>query len=91
MKRFETYARKCDITGEGMNAGFCIGDGEMYIKYEEDLIAHLRAIEPVKDISDERLKEDYYNAEHYYWTEWDDDDHQYALAGDKLIEIELID
>lgn len=91
MKRFETYARKCDITGEGMNEGFCICDGEMYIKYEKDLIAHLREIEPLDQyVSDEWLKEDYYNAEYYYWTEWDDDDHQYAVIGDKLIEIESI-
>ena len=90
MKRFETYARKCDITGEGMNEGFCICDGEMYIKHEQDLIAHLRNIEPEKHVSDEQLKDIYYNAEYYYWTEWDDDDHQYAVAGDKLIEIEYI-
>jgi hypothetical protein len=90
MARFKTYARKCDITGEGMNEGFCICDGEMYIKYEKDLIAHLRAIESEKQVTDEWLKEDYHKAEYYYWTEWDDKDHQYAVAGDKLIEIEYI-
>ena len=31
------YARACDITGKGMNEGYCIGDGNMYIKYEVDL------------------------------------------------------
>ena len=36
------YARKCDITGEGMNEGYCIQDGLMYIKYEKDMIKHIR-------------------------------------------------
>lgn len=36
------YARRCSITGEGMNAGYCILDGDMYIKKTEDLVRHLR-------------------------------------------------
>ena len=31
------YARKCDITNEGMNEGWFTSD-DTYIKYEEDLI-----------------------------------------------------
>ena len=31
--KLNRFARKCDITGEGMNDGYCIQDGEMYIKY----------------------------------------------------------
>ena len=42
MKTIIKYARKCDITNEGMNEGYCIQDGLMYIKYEEDMIKHLR-------------------------------------------------
>ena len=61
--------RKCHITGEG----YCIQDGLMYIKYESDLIKHLRSIEPM-ECSDEFLLSDYYQSDYYYWTEWDDDE-----------------
>ena len=61
------YARACDITGEGMNEGYCIGDGHMYIKYEVDLIKHIRDAE--KEGNSE------YNAD--YYTEWEDEDFQY--------------
>ena len=30
-----TYARKCDMTGEGMNDGFVFGDGSFYAKDKE--------------------------------------------------------
>lgn len=99
MKRFETYARKCDITGEGMNEGFCIRDGAMYIKYEKDMIKYLRKIEkegnPEYDslvregrLTDEWLKDDYYNAEYYYWTEWEEADHQYMEVDGEVVAIE---
>ena len=39
------YARKCDVSGKGMNEGYCINDGQMYIKEESDMIAHLRGLE----------------------------------------------
>ena len=88
-KELEKYARKCDITGEGMNEGYCLMDGQMYIKYEEDLIKHLRDVEKEenpeydKDISEGRLTDDfllsdYYESEYYYWTEWEcEEDIQY--------------
>ena len=74
------YARACDVTGEGMNEGFCIQDGLMYIKYEKDMIKHLRAVEKegsteyTADMTDEFLLNDYYNADYYYYTEWEDED-----------------
>ena len=85
------YARKCDVTGEGMNEGYCLMDGEMHIKYKEDLIEHLRDVEELnpendfKDISevhfrltDDFLLSDYYESEYYYWTEWEcEEDIQY--------------
>ena len=85
------YARACDITGEGMNEGYCIGDGHMYIKYEVDLIKHIRdaekegSTEYTADMTDEFLLNDYYNAE--YYTEWKDEDNfQYEEINDnKLI------
>ena len=39
------WARKCDITGNGMNSGYVVREGEMYIKDEENLIALLRKVE----------------------------------------------
>jgi hypothetical protein len=93
------YARKCDITGEGMNEGYCIQDGLMYIKYEKDMIKHIREVEKEgnleydKDVSEGRLTDDfllndYYEADYYYWTEWEcEDDLQYEEVNGKLIEI----
>lgn len=94
------YARKCNVTGNGMNEGFCIKDGEMYIKYEKDLIKHLRDVEKKanlkydKDISEGRLTDDfllsdYYECEYYYWTEWEcDNDIQYQEVNGVLTEID---
>jgi hypothetical protein len=76
------YARVCDITGEGMNEGFCILNGEMYIKNEEDLLNHLREQDfsfedeqgnkiDVNAYEDEELMEWAYNDEYYYYTEWE--------------------
>ena len=70
----KNYARICDITGEGMNEGFCILNGEMYIKNEEDLINHLREQDFSIDVNaygDEELMEWAYNEEYYYWTDWE--------------------
>ena len=80
----EKYARQCDVTGEGMNEGYCIQDGLMYIKHEKDLLKHLREIEkegnPEYDtlvaegrLTDVLLLDEYYDAEYYLWTEWYDD------------------
>lgn len=67
------YARACDVTGEGMNEGFCIQDGLMHIKYEEDMIKHLKGVEEEGQLSDEILLKDYYDCGYYYYTEWEDD------------------
>ena len=94
------YARQCDITKEGMNEGYCIQDGHIYIKYVEDMIKHLREVEKKgnleydKDISEGRLTDDfllndYYNADYYYWTKWEcESDLQYKEVNGKLIEIQ---
>ena len=70
------YARQCDITKEGMNEGYCIEDGLMYIKYEKDLIKHLRELdeESAKGLSNKELLNIYYDDEYYYWTEWECED-----------------
>ena len=86
------YARQCDITGEGMNEGYCIQDGLMYIKYEKDMIKHLREFDEELSLRtplDEELLSVYYNDDYYYWTEWEcESDLQYEEVNGKLIEIE---
>ena len=55
------WARKCDITGQGMNEGFCIEEGMMYIKYDKDMIKHLRQIDKDEQTkTDEELYVEYY-------------------------------
>jgi hypothetical protein len=79
MKKF---ARKCSITGEGMNEGFVIGDGDFYIKYEKDLITFLRDNNEFprenESLSDDFIMDEAYNLGEYYYTEWEDeDDYEY--------------
>ena len=85
------YARQCDITGEGMNEGYCIQDGLMYIKYVEDMIKHLRELDvelSLRTPLDEELLNVYYDDDYYYWTEWEcEDDLQYEEINGKLIEL----
>ncbi len=93
------FARRCDVTGNGMNDGYCIGDGEMYIEKESDLIAHLRSLEwedadgnLSTDIEpDEDLLEFFYNEEYYYYTVWRDDYVKYVsdhADGRDAVEVE---
>ena len=94
------YARKCDVTSEGMNEGYLIeAPAMMYIKYENDLIKHLRKIE--KDgnpyyetllsegrLTDDFLLKDYYEASCYYYTEWEcEDDIEYIDFNGVITEI----
>jgi hypothetical protein len=72
------FARKCSITGEGMNAGFCFFDGETYIKDE------FEAINYAKSLGYDSLDEAY-EASVYYYTEWEIEDGEvyYDLAGNE--------
>lgn len=76
-----TYARKCSVTGEGMNSGWTNDDGIWYFKYKKD------ALKFCKDNGcktlDEAVEEDL-----LYWTEWEADDHRYAYVGMALLEID---
>jgi len=85
------YARQCDITGEGMNEGYCIQDGHIYIKYVEDMIKHLRELDvelSLRTPLDEELLNVYYDDDYYYWTEWEcESDLQYEEVNGKLIEL----
>ena len=77
------FARQCDATGEGMDEGFCVGDGEMYFKYEKDFLKHL------KEETDYKTKEEAYEDEYYYHTAWEDEgDFQYVVKDGELVDIE---
>lgn len=82
------YARKCDVTNEGMNKGWVAGDGERYFKHEHDAKEWLNGWYASDiDNEDERLTEAV-NEDIIYYTEWEDeDDYQYEEVNGKLIEI----
>lgn len=85
------YARKCDISGKGMNEGYCIGDGEMHIETEANMIKHLRSLEenPLIEMSNEYLLKEAYDLEYYYFTDWYDtlnEEEEWYTKSGKLIE-----
>ena len=77
MRTTEKFARKCDITNEGMNEGYCILDGLMYIKYDMDMLQH------ITDETDYDTIEDAYEDDYYYHTEWEEieDDSWFSKDG----------
>jgi len=82
------YARKCSITGEGMNEGWLQGDGEQYFKYEKDVIEWLKGWY-ASDLNDDELIENAVEEDILYWTVWEDEsEHQYEEINGKLIEIQ---
>ena len=77
------FARKCDATGKGMNEGYCIQDGGMYIHSEVDMLKHLE-----EHTAYESMEEAFQN-EYCYWTEWTDlDEDGYYLADGTFIDTE---
>ena len=74
----EKFARKCDVTGRGMNEGYVVGDGELYFAEKEDLIKHLRTLNwedcdgnsSLDVVEDDDLMEFFYNEDYYWYTEW---------------------
>ena len=63
------------MTGQGMNAGYCICDGEAYAATKATLLVQLMAIFQIE--SDETIDaylERMYEEELYYYTEWEDED-----------------
>ena len=74
------HARRCDVTGEGMDSGWVCGD-DYYIKYERDLINHLIEVYNQNDgiyehdkmtgiINEDKLRELYYEDGYFYLTDW---------------------
>jgi hypothetical protein len=76
----EKFARKCSITGEGMNEGWCFGDGQDYAKYEHD--AWALASEYGYDSIDDAFDDDA-----VYYTEWEeiDEDCYYDAEGNEYL------
>lgn len=84
----EKFARRCDVTGRGMNEGYVVGDGERYFSEKEHLLNHLRELDwedadgnRSQDLTDdEDIMEFFYNEDYYYYTEWEEiDDEIYPL------------
>ena len=64
------YARKCDITGKGINSGWVWGEGEFYTSTEEHTIEELKKSYP--DNPEYWNLQYAYNNYALYWTKWDD-------------------
>lgn len=74
----EIYPRVCSVTGEGMYEGFVIGDGNEYVKYEEDLFPLLK---PYYTTLEEAATD-----EAYYWTEWmEEEEEMYDINGNLIM------
>jgi hypothetical protein len=78
----ELFARRCDITGKGMNEGFVLWDGDFYSSTEEG------AIQLLKAHGFDGTLEEAYDAEICYYTEWEelDEDEAYDEDGN-LVEL----
>jgi hypothetical protein len=65
----EKFARRCNVTGRGMNEGYVVGDGELYFSEEKHLIEWLRSRGGMDDLSDEFILKEAYELGEYYYTE----------------------
>ena len=82
----EKFARRCDITGRGMNEGYVVGSGDLYFSEKEHLVEWLKDVAKEESLtfeSDKLMMEHYYDEELYYYTEWDevDEDEWYDEDG----------
>lgn len=76
---FGLYARRCDITGKGMNEGWCFGDGEAYAATKPAAIAM------AKQRGYGSLEKAHREGD-VYWTQWDslDPDYHYTRDGRQM-------
>jgi len=89
------HARRCDVTGEGMDEGWLCGD-DYYIKYETDLISYLKGVynqdygnyqkDKMDGIIDKgKLRELLYEDGYFLYTEWyEEDDIMYVEVDGKV-------
>ena len=72
----ERYARKCSVTGRGMNEGYVFGNGEKYAIDKDSalIVAEQYGYDNLDDAYEDGL---------YYYTEWEeiDDDSCYDVDG----------
>lgn len=88
-----TYARKCDVTGEGMNEGWIIGNN--YFKHQKDADDHARTIPNEKKPEKGNYKDfkelydsiDKNDNDFCYWTKWNKDAHIFEEVNGMLTEI----
>lgn len=68
------YARRCDITGKGINDGYCYGDGEMYFSEKKYLVKYLREMNAglENNLTDKDILTEAYENEEYYYTTWEE-------------------
>ena len=66
----DIFPRYCKATGKGMWKGYCINDGDFYLSSEAHLLEYLRSQEDDKELTDDFLLKDAYEAEVYYYTDW---------------------
>ena len=81
------FARKCSVTGKGMNQGWVINNGEVYIAKKADCAKW------VKDNWNQTINQAYKESEeedagNFYWTEWEDvSDYQFIEIEGELYDI----
>ena len=75
----EKFARRCDVTGRGMNEGYVFGDGGMYASDKESAMKLA-----TENYGYDNL-EDAYDDDVCYYTEWEeaDDDVYYDENGNE--------
>lgn len=77
----QKFARKCSVTGEGMDDGHVFRSGEMYFSTDELAQTHMQIL-GYKSIKEA------YEAGEIYWTVWEEDDYQYIVKNGELVEID---
>ena len=77
----QKFARKCSVTGEGMNQGYVINGGDEYYKDAGALNTKY---------TDQEWEQMYNNGQSdSYYTDWDEEeDYQYIVKNGELVEIE---
>lgn len=94
----EKFARRCDITGKGINEGYVWGDGTFYTSTTQITIDEFRSDisdgaydfdsvgkEELLSMSDHDLLQYGYDNDVFYYTEWEeiDDDYYYDADGNE--------
>lgn len=65
------FARLDSFTGQGMNKGYCINDGALYIEDHTSMLKHI-----TNDTEYDTIEEAYEDG-YYYYTEWDVEEEDY--------------